>query len=150
MGCGHRSFGLKGKASLSLASSPRMASRSASFIPVYLLSLLRSILLPLLVSIQRIRSRGDCEPPDLSVISALFSLSQSSIFIFSRTKGKAIQGNNFISLLYPSDLPSLFSFQNRHQCLALASSWLGGKALEPLPDQPSRSLHKHCRYPLSL
>ena len=47
----------------SLASSPRIGSRSAYLIPAYLLSLLRPIFLPLLVRIQRIRSRGDCEEP---------------------------------------------------------------------------------------
>ena len=51
----------------SLASSPRTKFKSASFTPVHLLSLLRSILPPLLVRIQRIRSRGDCGPVILSL-----------------------------------------------------------------------------------
>jgi len=42
-------------------SSPKIRSRSASLIPAHLLNLLLSIWPPLLVMIQRIRSRGDCE-----------------------------------------------------------------------------------------
>ena len=38
-------------------------------IPVAALNLLRSILPPLLTSIQRIRSRGDCERPVISRIA---------------------------------------------------------------------------------
>jgi hypothetical protein len=50
----------------SRASSARMAPRSASRIPAYLLNLLRSIFPPLLVSIQRTRYRVDCDGPILS------------------------------------------------------------------------------------
>ena len=55
----------------SLASSPRMRFKSASLISAHLLSLLRSIRLPLLVRIQRIRSLGDCEESVISRIATI-------------------------------------------------------------------------------
>jgi hypothetical protein len=54
----------------SLASSARIGSRSVYLIPMHSFNLLRSIFSPWLASSKRMRSRGDCEPPDLSVISA--------------------------------------------------------------------------------
>jgi hypothetical protein len=100
-----------------------MGSNRAYLIPARLLNLARVILPPLVVSSHKTRSRGDCEGPIRSVISAQFSLSQSSISIFSRTKGKAIQGNNFYS---PSFTPRVsflcFHFQNCHQPFILTSS----------------------------
>ena len=44
----------------SLASSPRIGSRSASFMPKRRLKVLRSIFPPLLERIHKIRSRGVC------------------------------------------------------------------------------------------
>jgi hypothetical protein len=75
MGCGHRSFGLKGKASLSLASSQKIGSRSASFIPAHLLNLLRSIFLPLLVRCHLLRVVSSscfwlCPPLIISLLPA--------------------------------------------------------------------------------
>jgi hypothetical protein len=56
----------------SLTNSPRMVSRSSSFIPAHLLSLVRSILPSLLASIQRTRSRGDCGGMSFSQRELLF------------------------------------------------------------------------------
>jgi len=53
----------------SLASSARIGSRSVYRIPVHSFNLLRSIFPSWLASSKRMRSRGDCEWPDLSIIS---------------------------------------------------------------------------------
>lgn len=45
----------------SRSSSPRIRFKSASFIPAHRLSLLLSIFPPLLESIHKIRSLGDCD-----------------------------------------------------------------------------------------
>lgn len=50
-----------------LASSKRIGSKRAYLIPAHLLNLLRSIFPPLLESIHKTRSRGDCEGPSLFI-----------------------------------------------------------------------------------
>jgi hypothetical protein len=57
----------------SLASSARIGSRSVYLIPVHSFNLLRSIFSPWLVSIQKIRSHGDCEGMSFSGSSPTFS-----------------------------------------------------------------------------
>jgi hypothetical protein len=68
----------------SLTSSSRIGFSSEYLIPVRALNLLRSILPSLLVSIQRIRSRGACEIFAISI--ALFGLDSNSYSIYKKLK----------------------------------------------------------------
>jgi hypothetical protein len=64
-----------------LTSSSRIGFRSAYLIPVDTLNLLRSIVPPLLASIQRIRLRGDCEEgPVISELGPLANLDRMKYF----------------------------------------------------------------------
>jgi len=76
---------------LSLASSSRMGFSNAYLIPVRALNLLRSIFPPLLTSIQRIRSRGDCERLVISRLPPVQSFDSSlcddiTFAVYSRSK----------------------------------------------------------------
>jgi hypothetical protein len=156
----------------SLASSPRVESRSASFIPAHLRSLLCSIFPPLLVSIQRIRSRGDCggisffyreflfrHIHGLDYSYSMFEYQDLPLDCLDKDFVGIVAFHNACNWLATRDQPDdnflafelgdelwadlfwcwlgrccfLFChfdhFQNRHQCFALASFWLGGSLL---------------------
>ena len=81
-------------------SSPKIRSRSASLIPAHLLNLLLSIWPPLLVMIQRIRSRGDCDGP---FFSSFPEFPWFLYWFFAVLSGRGGKLNNIISWIIRHD-----------------------------------------------
>jgi|GEM_PF-3434126 len=121
----------------SLTSSPRMMFKSAIFIPAHLLSLLLSILLPLLDSIHKIRSLGVCDMLifiTLSYYSRLFPVLQSNLNGWWRSDATIVLSPSFIRIAFPHLFPESSYFHSPLASEYLRSTGIMGAVFSPLSE----------------